>query len=178
MDHNSCQGRRRTKHCENSGASSCSVVSRAECDSRNNATLARSAAPAARGSPPTHSGSCLELESVRVKKLIFFPAFQTRECDSLRNGRYRAAPAVSRGQVVAGPAVVPGRGRGPQHDPRGPAWRYDRPRARTADTARSAHMRFEADSLVNGIPYSKTGYRGSARLFSIEVPYLSAVNQN
>ena len=32
--------------------------------------------------------------------------------------------------------------------------------------------RFEADALANGIPYSKSGYRGSARLYSIEVNFI------
>ncbi len=31
--------------------------------------------------------------------------------------------------------------------------------------------RYEAEALVNGIPYGKTGYRGSARLFSIDVSH-------
>ena len=30
-------------------------------------------------------------------------------------------------------------------------------------------QRFESEALVNGIPYGKSGYRGSARLYTIEV---------
>jgi len=58
--------------------------------------------------------------------------------------------------------VVPHQRGGHQHSLAGPAWVFDKAMAR--DT-----RRFEADALANGIPYSKSGYRGSARLYSIEV---------
>jgi len=58
--------------------------------------------------------------------------------------------------------TVPFQKKGQEHTLGGPSWDFERAMGR-------ASGRFQADVLVNGIPYSKSGYRGSARLYSIEI---------
>lgn len=58
--------------------------------------------------------------------------------------------------------VVPYQKGGLEHTIGGPSWSFDKAMTR-------ATGRFEADVMANGIPYSKSGYRGSARLYSIEI---------
>jgi len=58
--------------------------------------------------------------------------------------------------------IVPYKKAGLEHSLAGPSWSFDKAMTR-------ATGRFEADVMANGIPYSKSGYRGSARLYSLEI---------
>jgi len=75
------------------------------------------------------------------------------------------------------PPIVPGMMmKAAQHSKEG-EWRLEAPvsRARNGDTMagrmqdRASRQHYVAEELVAGIPYSKEGYRGSARLYSVEV---------
>jgi len=69
---------------------------------------------------------------------------------------------------------VPGVGRrSSQHTKEG-GWRMEAVSGRSGDLGRHNSGTYHAEALVNGIPYSRAGYRGTARLYSVQVPEAGA----
>jgi len=98
-----------------------------------------------------------------VPRFFFFILAFTSITDTLWAPPWRPQRG-SRAQSLSVVPRVPGTQgvRRSQHTTEG-GWRLEGP------SSRASTGRYYAEPLVNGIPYSVKGYRGSARLYSVQV---------